>query len=80
MEIKLLFIAAFLIITGCGNTEHSVEQVDNPPYKPNVEFQRFEDLNHPGFQQLIMKYQQAFRTINSAHVTGPEHKVIIDSK
>ena len=57
MEIKILFIAAFLIITGCRNEEYYIEQVDNPSYKPNLEFQKFEDLNNPGFQQLIEKYQ-----------------------
>lgn len=57
MKVNYLFIAAFVIITGCGNTEYSVEQVDNPVYKPNVEFLGFEDLSNPGFQHLIEKYQ-----------------------
>ncbi|KPL26069.1 MAG: hypothetical protein AMS23_03385 [Bacteroides sp. SM1_62] len=52
-----LFIAAILLITGCMNKEYIVETVDNPPFRPNVEFQGSEDLSHPGFQKLIDKYQ-----------------------
>ncbi len=57
MKVKLLFLTAFLIIAGCRNAEYTVESVDNPPFKPNVEFLGFEDLSNPGFQHLIEKYQ-----------------------
>ncbi len=57
MKVKIIFIAVCLIIAGCGKMEYAVEEVDNPPYKPNVEFQGFEDLSNPGFQHLIEKYQ-----------------------
>ena len=57
MKVKYLLFAAFFIITGCSNMEYSIENVDNPTFKPNVEFQGFEDLSNPGFQHLIEKYQ-----------------------
>ena len=57
MKAKHLFIPALLIILGCNNKEYSIENVNNPAFKPNVEFLGFEDLSNPGFQHLIEKYQ-----------------------
>lgn len=57
MKANDLFIAALLVFTGCVNKEYMLEKTDNPPFKPNVEFQGSEDLSHPGFQRLIEKYQ-----------------------
>jgi hypothetical protein len=37
--------------------QYEVEKIDNPPFKPNVEFIGFEDLSHPGFKHLIDTYQ-----------------------
>lgn len=56
---KITFLAALflLILTGCNNSEYVIEELDNPQYKPNVEFIGQEDLNHPGFQHLKEKYQ-----------------------
>ena len=58
-KMKATFLPALLwiIITGCNNPEYALEEVDNPPFKPNVEFLGYEDLNHPGFQILREKYQ-----------------------
>ncbi|MFO7668448.1 MAG: hypothetical protein R6W31_02210 [Bacteroidales bacterium] len=53
----ILFIAACLMLFGCRNVEYTVEKSDNPPFKPNVEFIGSEDLNLPGFNQIIEKYQ-----------------------
>jgi hypothetical protein len=57
MKVYSLILVACLMLTGCGKKEYFVENTDNPPYKPNIEFQGFEDLSHPGFQHLIEKYQ-----------------------
>ena len=56
---KSSFYGAVLlfILTGCSPPEYKVEQVTNPPFKPNVAFRGFEDLTNPGFQKLIEKYQ-----------------------
>ncbi|NOR35055.1 MAG: family 20 glycosylhydrolase [Bacteroidales bacterium] len=56
---KTTFLPALLLIVfaGCSNPEYVLEKVDNPLFKPNVEFQGYEDLNHPGFQVLKEKYQ-----------------------
>jgi hypothetical protein len=55
---SLCLPALFLIIlAGCSNPEYFVEEVDNPVFKPNIEFMGQEDLNHPGFQMLREKYQ-----------------------
>jgi len=56
---KTTFLPALLLIVfaGCSNPEYVLEKVDNPCFKPNVEFQGYEDLNHPGFQVLKEKYQ-----------------------
>jgi len=57
MKVHHVCFAVCLLLSGCGNREYSVEEIDNPLYKPNVEFRGFEDLSHPGFQHLIEKYQ-----------------------
>ncbi len=57
MKVYLLALATCILLSGCGNMEYSLEKTDNPPFKPNVEFQGFEDLSNPGFQHLIEKYQ-----------------------
>jgi len=56
---KATFLPALLLIVtaGCNNPEYSLEKVDNPIFKPNIEFIGHEDLNHPGFQHLKEKYQ-----------------------
>ena len=57
MKVYLIVFTALLLFTSCRDAAYEVEPVDNPPYKPNIAFQGFEDLNHPGFQNLIEKYQ-----------------------
>lgn len=57
MKALLYIFASILIISGCKNREYVLEEVDNPPFRPNVEFIGFEDLTHPGFQHLKDKYQ-----------------------
>ncbi len=57
MKASPLFITVCLLLTGCTSGEYVVEKTDNPPYKPNIEFQGFEDLANPGFQHLIDKYK-----------------------
>ncbi len=57
MKVYSLILVACLVLSGCGKKEYFVENIDNPPYKPNIEFQEFEDMSHPGFQHLIEKYQ-----------------------
>ena len=57
MKEKLAILATLFVMAGCGNVQYEVEKIDNPPFKPNVEFIGFEDLNHPGFKHLIDKYQ-----------------------
>ena len=56
---KTLFLPALflIILAGCNTPEYTLEKIDNPPFKPNVEFQGYEDLNHPGFVVLKEKYQ-----------------------
>ena len=44
-------------MAGCNNPEYALGEVDNPRFKPKVEFQGYENLNHPGFQHLKEKYQ-----------------------
>ena len=57
MKVIILFIVACLLLSGCNNAEYATVKVDNPPFKPNVEFQSFEDLSNPAFQHIIEKYQ-----------------------
>ena len=57
MKVKILFIASILIVSACVKTGYVVENADNPPFKPNTEFIGSEDINHPGFQHLIEKYE-----------------------
>ena len=54
-----MFLPALLwtMLTGCMQQDFLIEKVNNPPFKPNVEFQGYEDLNNPGFQHLKEKYQ-----------------------
>jgi hexosaminidase len=56
---KTIFLPALLliIVVGCSNHKYALEESDNPRFKPNVEFQGYEDLTHPGFQSLKEKYQ-----------------------
>ena len=56
---KTTFLPALLliVIVGCNSPEYALEELDNQRFKPNVEFQGYEDLNHPGFQVLKEKYQ-----------------------
>jgi len=57
MKAKFLPALLLIVVAGCNNPEYALEEVDNPRFKPNVEFQGYEDLNHPGFQVLKEKYQ-----------------------
>lgn len=57
MKVIYLLFATCLLFSGCGNKKYSNETIDNPTFKPNVEFMGFEDMSHPGFQHLIEKYQ-----------------------
>ena len=52
MKALLYIFASFLLFAGCSNPEYVLEEVDNPPFRPNVEFLGYEDLTHPGFQHL----------------------------
>ena len=56
---KTIFLPALLLImfVGCNTPEYALEELDNPRFKPNVEFLGHEDLSHPGFQHLKEKYQ-----------------------
>jgi len=57
MKTLFLPVLLLLVIAGCNNPEYTLAEHDNPPFKPNVEFLGYEDLNHPGFQELKEKYQ-----------------------
>ena len=57
MKANYLVLSSLFILSGCNHAEYVVEPVDNPPFKPNIEFIGYEDLSHPGFQHLIEKYQ-----------------------
>ncbi len=57
MKTIFLPVLFFIVVAGCNNPEYALEEVDNPPFKPNVEFLGYENLNQPGFQILIEKYQ-----------------------
>lgn len=57
MKTKLIPVAVLIIFAGFSHPQYFLQEVDNPVFKPNVEFQGFEDLNHPGFQHLKEKYQ-----------------------
>jgi len=56
---KTIFLPALflIILVGCNTPEYALEELDNPRFKPNVEFLGHEDLSHPGFQHLKEKYQ-----------------------
>jgi len=56
---KTIFLPALFLIAvvACNPPEYTLEEFNNPPFKPNVEFIGYEDLSHPGFQQLKDKYQ-----------------------
>ncbi|MCK4880582.1 MAG: hypothetical protein KAS82_07980, partial [Bacteroidales bacterium] len=57
MKTTFLPVLLLIIVAGCNSPDYSLEEVDNPLFKPNVEFMGYEDLNHPGFQILREKYQ-----------------------
>ena len=57
MKAKFLPALLLFVVAGCSKPEFILEEVDNPLFKPNVEFMAYEDLNHPGFQVLREKYQ-----------------------
>ncbi|MBV6643189.1 MAG: transglutaminase domain-containing protein [Cyclobacteriaceae bacterium] len=44
-------------LSGCNGREYHVIAVENPEYRANTAFNYYEDLNSPGFSQLISKYQ-----------------------
>lgn len=41
----------------CNSSSYYQVKVDNPEYRPNLEFRSFEDLTSPKFDHLIRKYQ-----------------------
>jgi len=45
------------LLAACTHSDYLVEEMDNPTFKPNVEFLGYEDLTFPGFQNLREKYQ-----------------------
>ncbi len=57
MKEYAFILVCLLMLLGCSPKGYVLEEVDNPPYKPNLEFLGYEDLSHPGFQHLIQKYQ-----------------------
>jgi hypothetical protein len=57
MKVNLVIFTALMLFAGCRDTSYEVEPVDNPPFRPNVAFEGSEDLSHPGFRRLIVKYQ-----------------------
>ena len=57
MSVTFYYICLLFLIAGCRNTGYTVRETGNPVYRPNVAFQTFEDLHHPGFQNLKDKYQ-----------------------
>ncbi|MEA3462761.1 MAG: beta-N-acetylhexosaminidase [Bacteroidota bacterium] len=57
MKTKCLPALFLIILVGCNTPEYTLDKVNNPLFKPNVEFLGYEDLNHPGFQALKDKYQ-----------------------
>jgi len=57
MKTKCLPALLLLLLVGCTTPEYTLVELDNPRFKPDVEFQGCEDLNHPGFQHLVEKYQ-----------------------
>lgn len=57
MKALSIILVSLLVLYGCAQTEYVQEEVENPPFKPNTEFMGYEDLSHPGFQNLIEKYQ-----------------------
>lgn len=56
---KATFLPALLwiMLSGCSHQDYIIEKVNNPQFKPNVEFLGYENLNHPGFHHLKEKYQ-----------------------
>ena len=57
MKTRFLPALVMLVFAGCNNSEYVLEELDNPVFRPNVEFMGQEDLSHPGFQRLREKYQ-----------------------
>ena len=57
MKTIFLPVLFLIVVAGCTNPEYALKELGNPMFKPNVEFMGYEDLNHPGFQQLKEKYQ-----------------------
>ncbi len=56
---KAIFLPGLflILVAACNNPQYTLEETDNPPFKANVEFMGYEDLEHPGFQVLKEKYQ-----------------------
>lgn len=52
-----LFLLVTILISACQKREYYLVEVDNPPYKPNIEFKSSEDISSLKFTHLIEKYQ-----------------------
>ena len=57
MKAFLISIALSMMLMSCGTKHYHTVDVDNPEFRPNVEFNHFEDLSSPKFSHFIEKYQ-----------------------
>lgn len=57
LKYTILILSFCFSIFSCKNREYIQVSVNNPPYRPNLEFHSGEDLSSPKFSQLIKKYQ-----------------------
>src|SRR5690554_397327 len=45
-----------LLVMACGRKVYTVEEADNPEYKPNKVFEAFEDMTAPQAAHLVSKF------------------------
>ncbi len=57
MKVNLIVLVFGMLLMSCTSRNYHTVKVDNPEFRPNVEFSHYEDLNSPKFSHFIEKYQ-----------------------
>lgn len=57
MKVFYTLIAFGILLASCTGRSYHVSSVNNPPARPNVVFNSYEDLTSPKFEHLRLKYR-----------------------
>ncbi len=57
MKVYFTSLAMIFLLISCSTHQYRVAEVENPEFRPNIEFSHSEDISLPKFSHFIEKYQ-----------------------